>query len=97
MAMLRHKPLVAMATVTQEEHHRNGQSPNMSGPRINEEHITQIFTEMEDRVPKKLSHELSWPESCILGALSELDDLLLNPLVRTQSGTFPGTTQNLDV
>ena len=36
-------------------------------------------------------------ESRILGALSKLDEFLLNPQIRTHSGTVPGTFRNTNV
>ena len=98
MATLRNKrKLVAVTRETQEEHPRNGQSRNTSVSRINEEYITQVFEEIEGKVTKKLSQEFSWTESRILGALSELDGFLLNPQIRTHSGTVPGTFRNTNV
>ena len=80
MAMLRYKRnLAAVTRETQEEHPRNGQSRNTSVPIINEEYITQVTEEIESRVTKKLSQEFSRSESRILGALSKLDEFLLNP------------------
>ena len=52
---------------------------------------------MEGRVSKKLSQEFSRTESRILGALSKLDELLLNLQIRTYSGTVPGTFRNTNV
>ena len=46
---------------------------------------------------KKLSKEFSRTESRILGALSKLDEFLLNPLVRTCSVAVPGTTRKSDI
>ena len=92
MATLRNKrKLAAVTRKTQEEHPRNGQSRNTSFPRINEEYITQVFNEIEGRVSKKLSQEFSRTESRILGALSKLDEFLLNQQIRTHSETVPGT------
>ena len=68
-----------------------------SVPRINEEYITQVSEEIEGRVTRKLSQEFSRTESRILGALSKLDDFLLNPQIRTHSGTVPGTFRNTSV
>ena len=91
MATLRNKrKLAAVTRETQEEHPRNGQSRNTSVPRINEEYITQVSEEIEGRVTRKLSQEFSRTESRILGALSKLDRFLLNPQIRTHSGTVPG-------
>ena len=92
MATWRNKQkLGAVTRETQDEYPRIGQSRNTPVPRINEEYITQIFEEIEGRVTKKLSQELSRTESRILGALSKLDEFLLNPQIRMHSGTVPGT------
>ena len=98
MATLRNKrKLAAVTRETQEEHPRNGQSRNTSIPRINEEYITQVSEEFEGRVSKKLSQEFSRTESRILGALSKLDEFLLNQQIRTHSGTVPETFRNTNV
>ena len=98
MATLRNKrKLAAVTRETQEEHPRNGQSRNTSVPRINEEYITQLSEEIEGRVSKKLSQEFSRTESRILGALSKLDEFLLNQQIRTHSGTVPETFRNTNV
>ena len=98
MATLRNKrKLAAVTRETQEEHPRNGQSRNTSVPRINEEYITQVSEEIEGRVTKKLSQEYSRTDSCILGALSKLDEFLLNQQIRTHSGTVPETFRNTNV
>ena len=98
MATLRNKrKLAAVARETQEEHPRNGQSRNMSVPRTNEEHITQVSENIYGRVAKKLSQEFSRTESRILGALSKLDEIVLNPQIRTHSGTVPGTFRYTNV
>ena len=95
MATLRNKrKLAAVTSETQEEHPGNGQSRNTSVPRINEEYITQVSEEIEGRVTKKLSQEFSRTESRILGTLSILDEFLLNPQIRTHSGTVSGTFRN---
>ena len=79
MATLRNKrKLAAVTRETQEENPRNGQSRNTSVPRINEEFITQVSEQIKGRVTKKLSQEFSRTESRILGALSKLDEFLLN-------------------
>ena len=65
--------------------------------RINEHYITQISEEIEGRVTKKLSEKFSRTESRISVALSKLDEFLLNPKIRTHSGTVPGTFWNTNV
>ena len=96
MAALRNKrKLAAVTKETQGEHPRNGQSRNTSVPRINDEYITQVSEEIEGRVTKKLSQEFSTTESRILVALSKLDEFLLNPQIRTNSGA--GVFRNTNV
>ena len=98
MATLRNKrELAAVTRETQEEHPRNGQSRNTSVTRINEESISQVSEENEGRVTKKLSQDFSRTESLILGVLSKLDEFLLNPQIRTHSGTVRGTCRNTSV
>ena len=98
MATLRNKrKLAAVTRETQEEHPRNGQSRNTSIPRINEEYITQVSEEIEGRVTEKMSQEFSQIESRILGALSKLDEFILNQQTQTHSGTVPGTFRNTNV
>ena len=98
MATLRNKrKLAAVARETQGESPRNGQSRNTSVPRINEGNITQVSEEIEGRFTKKLSQEFSRTESPILGAISKLDEFLLNLEIRTHSGTVPGTFRNTNV
>ena len=98
MATLRNKrKLAAVTRETQEEYLRNDKSRKTSIPRLNEEYITQVFEEIEGRVTKKLSQEFSRTESCILGDLSKLDEVLLNSHIQTLSGTVPGTFRNTNV
>ena len=95
MATLRiNRKLAVVARETQVEHPRNGQSRNTSIPRSNQEYIPQVSEEIESRVTKELSQEFRRTESRILGALSKLDEFLLNPQIRTHSGTVQGTFRN---
>ena len=91
------RKLAALARDNQEGSHRNSQSQNPTVSRINEEYITQVSEEIEGRVTKTLSQDFSRTESRILGALSKLDDFLLNPQVRVHYGTVPGTSRNIEV
>ena len=92
MATLRNKrKLAAVTREAQEENPRNGQSRNTPVPRFNEEYIAHVSEQIEGRVTKKLSQEFSRTESRILGALSQLDEFLLNQQITTHSGTVPGT------
>ena len=97
MATLRNKRKLAAIARETHEYPRNNQSQNAPAPGITGEYIAQVFEEIEGRVTKKLSQEFSRTESRILGALSKLDEFLLNPLIRTFSGTVPGTSRNADV
>ena len=98
MATLRNKrKLAAVTRETQEEYPRNGQSQNTSVRRINEEYNTHVSEEIEGRVTKKVFQEFSGTESHILGALPELGKLILNPQIRTPSGTVPATFRNTNM
>ena len=59
-----------------------------------QEYISQVSEEIEGRVLKKLSKEFSRMESRNLGALSKLDEFLLNPQVRTCSVANRVTSRN---
>ena len=75
---------------------KNSQSQNTLHPGMAQEYISQVSKEIEGRVTKKLSKEFSRTDSRILGALSKLDEFLLNPQVRTCSVAVPGTSRNND-
>ena len=77
------------------ENTRNSQSQNALDPEMAQEYISQVFEEIEKRV-KKLCKEFSRTESRILGALSKLDEFLLNPQVGICSVAVPGTFRNND-
>ena len=94
MATLRNKRKLAAVTTERQEHPRNGQSRNTSGPCFNEQKTAQVSEKIENGVTKNMSQEFSRTESRILGALSNLDEILVNPQFRTRSGTVPGTFRN---
>ena len=94
MATLRNKRKLAAVSKETPENTRNGQSQNTLDPKMAQEYISQVFEEIEERVTKKLSKEFSRTESRILGALSNLDEILLNPQIRTCSVAVPGTSRN---
>ena len=97
METLRNKgKLVAVSRET-PENTRNGQSQNTLDPEMAQEYISQVSEEVEGRVTKKLSHEFSRTESRIFGALSKLDEFLLNPQVRIYCVAVPGTSRNIDL
>ena len=91
MATLRNKRKLAAVT---RETTRNNQSQNTLNTGMAEEYMTHFSEEIEGRVTKKLPQEFNWTESRILGALCKLDELLLNPQVRTSSVAVPGTSRN---
>ena len=96
MATLRNKRKIAAVSRETPENTRNSQSRNTLDPEMAHEYISQVSEEIEGRVTKKLSKEFSRTESRILGALSKLDEFLLNPQVRTCSVAVPGTSRNSD-
>ena len=79
MVTLRNRRKLAAVSGETQECARNSQSQNLSAPGITEEYIAEVSEEVEGRVTKKLYQEFSRTESCILGALSNLDEFLLNP------------------
>ena len=96
MATLRNKIKLAAVSRETPENTRNSQSQNTLGPELAQEYFSQVSEEMDVRLTKKLSKEFSRTESRILGALSKLDEFLLNPQVRTCSVAVPGTSRNSD-
>ena len=83
--------LAAVSRETQEKYPSNGQSRTTPVLRINGEHITQLSEKIEGRVAKTLSQEFSKTEARYLSSLSKLNESLLNPRIRTLSGTVPVT------
>ena len=96
MASLRNKRKLAAVSREIPENTRNSQSQNTLDPGMAQEYISQVSEEIGGRVTKKLSKEFSRTESRILGALSKLDDFLLNPQVGTCCVAVPGTSRNND-
>ena len=94
MATLRN--MRKLATVSREtpEASRRSRKQNILDPELTQDYNSQVSEEIEGRVTKKLSKEFSKTESRILGALSKLDEVLLNPQVRTCSVAVPGTSRN---
>ena len=95
MAILRNKrKLAALNKETCEEHPRSNLAQTSNAPGSQEDYITEVSEEIENRVTKKLSQEFCRTENRILGALSCLDDFLLNPLFQGHSGTAPETSRS---
>ena len=73
---------------------RSGRAPNILDPELTQDYISQVSEEIEGIYTKKLSKEFNGTESRILGALSKLDEFLLNPQVRTCYVAVPGTSRS---
>ena len=59
-------------------------------------YISPVSEEIEGSVTEKLCREFRRTDLRILGALSKLDEFLLNPQVRTCSVAVPRTSRNND-
>ena len=94
MATLRNKRKLAAVSRETPEGSRSSRAQNVLDPEVIQDYISQVSEEIEGRVTQKLSKEISKTESRILGALSKLDELLLNPQVRTCSVVVPGSSRN---
>ena len=94
MAALRNKRNLAAVSRETPEGTRNSRAQNALDPELTQDYISQVSEEIEGRVTKKLSKEFSRTESRILGALSKLDEFLLNPQVRSCSVAVPRTSRN---
>ena len=94
MATLRNKTKLAAVARETPEGTRSSRAQNVLDPELTQDYISQVSEEIEGRVIKKLSKEISKTESRILGALSKLDEFLLKPQVRICSVAVPGTSRN---
>ena len=94
MATLRNKKKLGAVSREAPENIRKRQSQNTLDPEMAQEFICYVSEEIEGRVTKKISKEFNRTESRILGALSKLDEFLLDPQVRTCSVAVPGTSRN---
>ena len=93
MATLRNKRKLAAVSREAPEGSRSSGGRNVIDPELTQDYISQVSEEIEGRVTKKLSKEFNKTESRILGALSKLDEFLLNPQVRTCS-VIQGASRN---
>ena len=85
MATLKNKRKLAAVSKETPGSNRGSRGRNVLDPELTQDYISQVSEEIEGRVTKKLSKEFNKTESRILGALSKLDEFLLNPQVRTCS------------
>ena len=90
MATLRNKRKLAAVSRETPEGSRSRRGQNVLDHELTQDYISQVSEEIEGRVTK----EFSKTESRILGALSKLDEFLLNPQVRTCSIAVQGTSRN---
>ena len=93
MATLRNKRKLAAVSRETPEGSRSSRGQNVLDPELTQSYISQVSEEIEGRVTKKLSKEFNKTESRLLGALSKLDEFLLNPQVRTCS-VVQGASRN---
>ena len=93
MATLRNKRKLAAVSRETPEGNRGSRGRNVLDPELTQDYISEVSEEIGGRVTKKLSKEFNKTESRILGALSKLDEFLLNPQVRTCS-VVQGATRN---
>ena len=93
MATLRNKRKLAAVSRETPDSSRGSRGRNVLDPELTQDYISQVSEEIEGRVTKKLSKEFNKTESRILGALSKLDEFLLNPQVRICS-VFQGASRN---
>ena len=94
MATLRIKRKLAAVSRETPKGSRGSRAQNVLDPESTQDYISQVSEEIEGRVTKKLSNEFSKTESRILGALSKLGEILLNPQVRTCSVAVPGSSRD---
>ena len=78
METLRNKRKLAAVSREAPEGSRSSRGRNVLDPELTQDYISQVSEEIEGRVTKKLSKEFNKTESRILGALSKLDEFLLN-------------------
>ena len=95
MATRNKRKLAALNKENCEELPRSILAQNSNVPRPQEDYITQVSEEIEGRVTKKLSQNLSRTEIRILGASTRLDDFFMNLLIQGHSGTAPETSRNV--
>ena len=96
MATLRNKRKLGAVSRKTPEGSSSSRGWNVLDPELTQDYISQVFEEIEGRVTKKLSKEFNKTESHILGAISKLDEFLLNPQVRTCSAHGTSRHSNLE-
>ena len=87
MSTLRKKRKIAAVSREVPEVTRSSRAQSVLD--LTQDYNSQVSENIEGTVTKKLSKEFSRTESRILGALSEVDEFLLNPQVRICSVAVP--------
>ena len=95
MAILRNKrKITALKKKNHEKPRRGNLAQKTKVSILQEEFITQVSEEIEVSITKKPSKVFSRTKSCLLGALSQLDKFLLDPLNQGHSESAPETFWN---
>ena len=94
MATLRNKRKLAAVSRETPKSTKSGRAQNTLYPEITQDYNSQVSEENEGRVTRKPSKVFSRTESRISGALSKIDQFLLNPQVGTSSVAVPETSRN---
>ena len=94
MATLRNRRKLTAVSRERPGSTKNSRGQNTLNPESTQDYTSQVSEAIEGRVTKKFSKKFSRTESCSLGALSKLDEFLLNAQVRTCSVAVPGTSRN---
>ena len=89
METLRNRRKLAAVSRETPGNTRSSRAQNALDPVLTQDYISQVSEEIEGRVTKKLSEKFSRRESRILGALTKLDEFLLNPQFRICSVAVP--------
>ena len=97
MASVRNKRRLAAVSWETQDYLRGSQSQNTYVPGITGEKIKQVSDEIQGRVTKNLSQDMSRTKFRILEALPKLNEFLLNSHLATLSWTLPGSFQNIDL
>ena len=90
MATMRNKRKLAAVSRETSEVSKSNRGHTVLDPELTQDYISQVSEEIKGRVTK----ESSKTESRIFGALSKLDEFLLNPQLRTCSVAVQGTSRN---
>ena len=94
--ILRNLKKVAAVSRETPENTKNSQLQNTLDPVLPQKYTSQVSEDIERRITETHSIEFSRPESRFPCALSELDEFLLKPQIRTCSVVVPETSRKND-